>query len=118
MIELFNQTSQDCSRITAENYTTSFASAIRLVHKDLRADIYNIYGFVRFADEIVDTFHEHNKEMLLAEFKKETYKAIERKISLNPILHSFQFTVNKYKIHIGLVDAFFRSMEYDLFKTI
>ena len=118
MMQLFHDVSRECSKLTTKKYSTSFNSAIKLLHKDFRAPIYNIYGFVRFADEIVDTFHEHNKEMLLAEFKKETYKAIERKISLNPILHSFQFTVNKYNIDIRLVDAFFRSMEYDLFKTI
>ena len=118
MMQLFHDVSGECSKLTTKKYSTSFNSAIKLLHKDFRAPVYNIYGFVRFADEIVDTFHEHNKEMLLAEFKKETYKAIERKISLNPILHSFQFTVNKYNIDIRLVDAFFRSMEYDLFKTI
>lgn len=118
MMQLFHDISGECSKLTTKKYSTSFNSAINLLHKDFRTPIHNIYGFVRFADEIVDTFHEHNKEMLLAEFKKETYKAIERKISLNPILHSFQFTVNKYKIDIHLVDAFFRSMECDLFKTI
>jgi phytoene/squalene synthetase len=79
--------------------------------------IFNIYGFVRFADEIVDTFHQYNKEELLAEFKVETYTAIERGISLNPILHSFQLTVNKYKISPDLIEAFFKSMEMDLGKT-
>jgi len=118
MMQLFHDVSGECSKLTTKKYSTSFNSAIKLLHKDFRVPVYNIYGFVRFADEIVDTFHEHNKEMLLAEFKKETYKAIERKISLNPILHSFQFTVNKYNIDLRLVDAFFRSMEYDLFKTI
>ena len=118
MMQLFHDVSGECSKLTTKKYSTSFNSAIKLLHKNFRTPIYNIYGFVRFADEIVDTFHEHNKEMLLAEFKKETYKAIERKISLNPILHSFQFTVNKYNIDIRMVDAFFRSMEYDLFKTI
>ena len=76
----------DCSRITTEQYSTSFSSAIKLLHEDLRQPIYNIYGFVRFADEIVDTFHEYDKKALLAQFKKETYDAIEQKISLNPIL--------------------------------
>jgi len=118
MMQLFHDVSGECSKLTTKKYSTSFNSAIKLLHKDFRVPVYNIYGFVRFADEIVDTFHEHNKEMLLAEFKKETYKAIERKISLNPILHSFQSTVNKYNIDLRLVDAFFRSMEYDLFKTI
>ncbi len=114
MMHLHNKTSEDCSRITTENYSTSFASAIKLLHKDLRSDIYNIYGFVRFADEIVDTFHEYDKESLLQEFCDETYKAIETGISLNPILHSFQLTVNKYQLDIKLIDAFFRSMKSDL----
>jgi 15-cis-phytoene synthase len=116
MIQLFHDVSRQCSKITTETYSTSFASAIRLLHKDLRSPIYNIYGFVRFADEIVDTFHAFDKAMLLQQFRTETYEAIERGISLNPILHSFQYTVNKYKIDLALVDAFFSSMELDLGK--
>ncbi|MBM3439577.1 MAG: phytoene/squalene synthase family protein [Bacteroidetes bacterium] len=116
MMQLFHQVSQYCSRHTTEQYSTSFSSAIRLLHEELRQPIYNIYGFVRFADEIVDTFHEHNKNELLADFKRETYDAIERGISLNPILHSFQLTVNHYKIDHNLIEAFFRSMEMDLNK--
>lgn len=117
MIQLFHDVSFQCSKFTTHRYSTSFSSAIKLLHKDLRAPVYNIYGFVRFADEIVDTFHDFNKEILLAEFKKETYNAIERNISLNPILHSFQKTVNEFEIDLRLIDAFFRSMEYDLSKT-
>lgn len=116
MMQLFHQVSQFCSRHTTEQYSTSFSSAIRLLHEELRQPIYNIYGFVRFADEIVDTFHEHDKNELLADFKRETYDAIERGISLNPILHSFQLTVNHYKIDHNLIEAFFRSMEMDLNK--
>ncbi|MBX9781851.1 MAG: squalene/phytoene synthase family protein [Chitinophagaceae bacterium] len=114
MMQLFHDVSQLCSRMTTESYSTSFSSSIRLLHKDLRQPIHNIYGFVRFTDEIVDTFHEHNKEELLLLFKKETYDAIARGISLNPILHSFQLTVNEYKINPALIDAFFKSMEMDL----
>ena len=114
MIELFYNTSEQCSKITTELYSTSFSSAIKLLHKSLRTPIYNIYGFVRFADEIVDTFHGFDKSSLLTEFKKETYDAIERKISLNPILHSFQSTVNKYNIDHALIEAFLHSMELDL----
>ena len=117
MMQLFHDVSSQCSKFTTYKYSTSFSSAIKLLHKDLQAPVYNIYGFVRFADEIVDTFHEHNKEELLKEFKIETYKAIDRKISLNPILHSFQLTVNEYEIDLKLIEAFFRSMEYDLHKT-
>jgi phytoene/squalene synthetase len=87
-----------------------------MLHVDLRQPIHNIYGFVRFADEVVDTFHEFDKEMLLAEFKEQTYLAIDRGISLNPILQSFQKTVNEYGIDRGLIDAFFHSMELDLEK--
>ncbi len=114
MINLFHEVSQDCSRITTEKYSTSFSSSIRLLHKDLRTPIFNIYGFVRFADEIVDTFHDFNKDQLLQEFKQSAYQAIENKISLNPILHSFQLTFHQYEIDIQLVHAFFRSMEMDL----
>jgi phytoene synthase len=118
MMHLFHEVSQHCSRTTTERYSTSFSSAIRLLHADLRQPVYNIYGFVRFADEIVDTFHEHDKERLLANFKKETYDAIRDGISLNPILHSFQLTVNKYKIDLALIEAFFKSMEMDLDKSV
>lgn len=114
MMELFHEVSQLCSRKTTEKYSTSFSSAIRLLHADLRQPVYNIYGFVRLADEIVDTFHAHDKEQLLQEFKKQTYEAIERKISLNPILQSFQLTVNAYQIDLALIEAFFHSMEMDL----
>lgn len=118
MLQLFHSSSEECSRIVTETYSTSFSSAINLLHKDLRTPIHNIYGFVRFADEIVDTFHEHDKSLLLNQFKKETYDAIERGISLNPILHSFQRTVNQYDIDLQLVDAFFNSMEMDLTKKV
>jgi phytoene/squalene synthetase len=115
-MDLFHEVSQDCSRITTEKYSTSFSSAIKLLHKDLRTPICNIYGFVRFADEIVDTFHGFDKALLFEEFKKATYDAIERGISLNPILHSFQMTVNQFGIDHALIDAFLYSMELDLGK--
>ena len=117
MIGVFHQVSHDCSRLTTERYSTSFSSAIRLLHKDLRGPIYDIYGLVRFADEIVDTFHGYDKASLLASFKQETYIAIDQAISLNPILHSFQITVNKYNIDKELIEAFFKSMEFDLNKS-
>ena len=118
MINLFHEVSQLCSKTTTEKYSTSFSSAIKLLHPGLRTPIYNIYGFVRFADEIVDTFHEYDKAALLSEFKTETYTAIERGISLNPILHSFQQTVNKFDISHTLIDAFFHSMEMDLTQSV
>jgi phytoene synthase len=113
-MRVFHKVSQRCSQITTEEYSTSFYSAIRLLHTELRHPICNIYGFVRFADEIVDTFHDHDKASLLAQFKEETYKAIDQGISLNPILHSFQLTVNQYRISRHLVEAFFKSMEMDI----
>src|SRR5690606_30555997 len=116
MINLCFEVSQTCSKATTERYSTSCSSAIKLLHKDMHAPIYNIYGFVRFTDEIVDSFHQFNKEELLANFKKETYDAIERGISLNPILNSFQLTVNQYKIPFNLIESFFHSMEMDLSK--
>ena len=117
MIENFHKTSQQCSKITTEIYSTSFASAIRLLSSGIRADIHNIYGFVRFADEIVDTFHDYNKQQLLNSFRDETYKAIKEKISLNPILNSLQITINKYQVDIALIDSFFKSMYFDLDKN-
>lgn len=113
-ISLFHHVSFGCSRITTRTYSTSFASAIQLLHHDLRQPIHNVYGFVRFADEIVDTFHGHNKQELLQRFRRETFAAITERISLNPILHSFQITVNQYSIDLALIHAFFRSMEMDL----
>jgi len=117
MIDLFHKVSHECSRITTERYSTSFSSAIKLLHGDLRGPIYDIYGLVRFADEIVDTFHEHDKATLLSDFKRQTYEAIEQGISLNPILQSFQRTVNRYNIDPQLIEAFFKSMEFDLDKS-
>ena len=114
MIRKFHAVSNKSSEITTKEYSTSFSSAIRLLHHDMQQPIYNIYGFVRFADEIVDTFHDYDKASLLEEFKKDTYSAICRGISLNPILNSFQQTVNEYNIDHDLVGAFFHSMEMDL----
>ncbi|MGC4035919.1 MAG: phytoene/squalene synthase family protein [Chitinophagaceae bacterium] len=116
MIELFHKVSQECSQVVTKRYSTSFSSAIRLLHKDLRAPIFNIYGFVRFADEIVDTFHDFDKPALLLQFRKETWQAIESGISLNPILNSFQQTVNRFQIDHQLIEVFFHSMEMDLTK--
>jgi phytoene/squalene synthetase len=113
-VETFNQASYDCSKAVTIKYSTSFSSAIRLLHTDLRTPIYNIYGFVRLADEIVDTFHNHDKNALLQQCKEQTFAAIAQGISLNPILHAFQETVNRYDIDHELIHAFFRSMESDL----
>jgi 15-cis-phytoene synthase len=117
MIGIFHTVSHECSRITTQRYSTSFSSAIRLLNKEIQGPIYDIYGLVRFADEIVDTFHRDDKAELLADFKKQTFEAIQKGISLNPILHSFQRTVNRYNIDLALIEAFFKSMEFDLDKS-
>ncbi|MEQ8303581.1 MAG: phytoene/squalene synthase family protein [Cyclobacteriaceae bacterium] len=113
-LALYNQVAIRCSRLTTKSYSTSFSLGILCLGKELRDPIYSIYGFVRFADEIVDTFHNHDKSALLDRFKKDTYNAINEKISLNPILHSFQQTVNHYQIDHELIDQFLHSMEMDL----
>lgn len=113
-MQLFNQVSLKCSKITTTTYSTSFSLGIRLLNKKFHNPIYAIYGFVRFADEIVDTFHEHDKSILLQRFKDDTYKAIDDGISLNPILNSFQWVVNKYQIDRELIETFLHSMEMDL----
>ena len=110
----FDQLSKDMSRMTTQRYSTSFSLGIRFLQKELRDPIYSIYGFVRFADEIVDSFNGFNKEDLLERFTKETYMAIEEGISLNPILNSFQEVVNKYQIPLELINTFLKSMEMDL----
>jgi len=114
--QLYNQVTAETSKQTTLMYSSSFSSAIKLLNKDLRQPIYDIYGLVRYADEIVDTFHDFDKAKLLAQFKIDTYNAIEQGISLNPILHRFQLTFRKYNIGQDLVEAFFNSMEMDLSK--
>lgn len=113
-VQFFHKVSTDCSKTVTLNYSTSFSSAIRLLHAELRGPIFNIYGFVRLADEIVDTFHQHDKTLLLQQCKDQTFDAIERRISLNPILNAFQQAVNQFDIDHDLIHAFFRSMESDL----
>src|SRR5688500_4829735 len=113
-VALYNRACFDCSKAVTINYSTSFSSSIKMLHEDLRTPIFNIYGFVRLADEIVDTFHDHDKKLLLQQFREETFEAIDRGISLNPILNSFQKTVNEFDIDRALVSAFFKSMESDL----
>jgi phytoene/squalene synthetase len=117
MKELFDDVSNGCSKLVTKSYSTSFSLAVNMLSPKIRTDIYNIYGFVRFADEIVDTFHEYNKEELMAHFERDYYFAKEQGISLNPILNSFQQTVNRYKIPDEMVQAFLKSMKADLHKT-
>ena len=117
MKELFDQVSFDTSKLVTKKYSTSFSLAVKMLSPTIRSAIYNIYGFVRFADEIVDTFHDYKKEELLDDFEKEYYKALENGISLNPILNSFQATVKRYNITDDLVKSFLKSMRADLSKT-
>ena len=118
MKSIFDSISEQFSRNVTERYSTSFSMATRLLKRSIRQDIYNIYGFVRFADEIVDTFHNYPKEDLLNRFENELYFSINQKISLNPILNSFQKTVNKYNIDLNLIKAFLKSMRWDLEKKV
>ncbi|MCA0238923.1 MAG: phytoene/squalene synthase family protein [Bacteroidetes bacterium] len=115
--QLFKDTCFECSKLITRRYSTSFSLGIRLFDHRFRAPICGIYGFVRFADEIVDTFHDYPKEELLRQFRLDTYKAIEERISLNPVLQSFQQVVHAYGIEMELIDAFLHSMEMDLTRT-
>lgn len=115
---LFDETTLECSKLITQRYSTSFTLGINTLAKKFHLPIYAIYGFVRYADEIVDTFHDQDKKTLLAQFKDDTYTAIDNKISLNPVLHAFQLIVNAYQIDKDLIEAFLKSMEMDLdFKT-
>lgn len=115
MMQLFHKTTQGCSQFITEQYSTSFTLGIKTLDHKYHAPIYGIYGFVRFADEIVDTFYDFDQKTLLDEFKADTYKAIEQGISLNPVLHSFQMVVNQYQIEHELIEAFLHSMAMDLY---
>lgn len=116
MMQLFDQTTLECSKLITERYSTSFTLGIKTLDKKFHFPIYAIYGFVRYADEIVDTFYGYDQKALLDRFKKDTYEAIETGISLNPVLHSFQMVVNRYKIEYELIEAFLHSMAMDLYK--
>ena len=116
MKKLFDQVSESCSKVVTESYSTSFTLATKMLDSSIRQDIYNIYGFVRFADEIVDSFHDFDKKDLLNLFELDLKKSIKYKISLNPILNSFQKTFNKYEIDYELVNSFLKSMKFDLNK--
>lgn len=117
MKSIFDTVSAECSRNVTRSYSTSFSSAVKMLSSTIRQDIYNIYGFVRFADEIVDSFHDYNKIELFERFETDLHLALKEKISLNPILNSFQHTVTKYSIDINLIDAFMHSMRLDLHKS-
>lgn len=117
MKSLFDSVSHQCSKTVTKSYSTSFSLATKMLSNSIRQDIYNIYGFVRFADEIVDTFHDFDKELLFNNFEKDLESALEHKISLNPILNSFQETYYKYNIDKHLVESFMNSMRLDLHKN-
>lgn len=114
MLKLYQDVCRECSRHITQRYSTSFSLGIKAFDKHLRMPIYAVYGFVRFADEIVDTFHEHDKAKLLNRFREDTYRAIDEGISLNPVLQAFQETANRYNIGRDLIDPFLDSMEMDL----
>ena len=116
MKKLFDDVSYKCSKTVTESYSTSFSLATKMLDPSIRNDIYNIYGFVRFADEIVDSFHHYSKENLFNRFENDLNHALEERISLNPILNSFQHTFHNYSIDRALVDAFMQSMRWDLHK--
>ncbi|MEL7146450.1 MAG: phytoene/squalene synthase family protein [Bacteroidota bacterium] len=115
-VSLYNSTTFECSKLITQHYSTSFTLGIKTLDKSLHYPIYALYGFVRYADEIVDTFHDHDKKYLLDKFKADTYEAIASGISLNPVIHAFQDTVNRYNISLDLIEAFLHSMEMDLYK--
>lgn len=113
-MELYHKNNLDCSRITTHNYSTTFSLGLRVMNRKYSEGIYCLYGFLRYADEIVDTFFDQDQRAIFEEFREETFKAIDRKFSINPIIDSFQMAVHKYKIDRELVDAFLLSMELDL----
>ena len=118
MKQIFDTVSQDCSKRVTNAYSTSFSLATKMLSPSIRQDIYNIYGFVRFADEIVDSFHKYNKEQLFNRFERSLSEALNEGIHLNPILNSFQHTAKKYSIDRELIDSFMYSMRLDLSKTV
>lgn len=118
MKAIFDIVSKQTSKLVTKNYSTSFSLATKMLGKDIQQDIYNIYGFVRLADEIVDSFQAYNQCELFDDFEKQLYKAIDYKISLNPVLNAFQHTYHKYKIPIDYVKSFMKSMRADLSKAV
>jgi len=116
MKKLFDDVSFKCSTLVTKSYSTSFSWAVYMLAPSIREAIYSIYGFVRFADEIVDSFHGFDKNTLIEDFEIEYYKAQKMGISLNPILNSFQQTVNKYNISDFMIQSFLKSLKYDIIK--
>lgn len=118
MKNIFDIISKRCSKEITESYSTSFSLATRMLSTEIRQDIYNIYGFVRLADEIVDSFHDYDKETLFQRFEKDLENALDEKISLNPVLNAFQETVHNYNIDLEFIEAFMQSMRWDLSKKV
>lgn len=116
MLNIYNEFAANSSKNITHLYSTSFTLGIKMLDKKFHEHIYNVYGLVRLADEIVDTFHDHDKKQLLADFEADTYKAIETGLSTNPIIHAYQLTANKYNIDNKLLKAFFKSMQMDLYQ--
>lgn len=116
-VDLYNLTALKCSKLITKHYSTSFTLGIQTLAKKLHYPIYAIYGYVRYADEIVDTFHQHDKKLLLDRFKQDTYTALEDQISLNPVIHAFQMIVRQYDIDYELIESFLHSMEMDLYES-
>tara|TARA_X000000368_G_scaffold114942_1_gene89585 strand:+ start:3332 stop:4180 length:849 start_codon:yes stop_codon:yes gene_type:complete len=114
--DIYNDIAKEISKATTKKYSTSFSLGINFFSADIRPSIYGIYGFVRFADEIVDTFFDQDQEKLIIDFEKETLLSIQRKFSSNPILHSFQIVVNNFNIPIDLIKSFLNSMKMDIYK--
>lgn len=117
-MNLYNKISFKTSKLITNKYSTSFSIAVSYLPYEMRQSIYSIYGFVRMADEIVDTFHTANQNLILDDFEKDYYKTLENGISMNPVLHSFGITVTKYQFPNELVDSFLKSMKADLSKQI
>jgi 15-cis-phytoene synthase len=114
MLSLYDDVSFETSKLVTTAYSTSFSRSVSFLDREIRNAIYSIYGFVRLADEIVDTFHNYDKHALIERFEKNFYEALHEGISLNPVLHSFQLTVKKYDIDDDLIQAFLKSMKLDL----
>ncbi len=114
MKALFDDLSTACSKLTTQKYSTSFSLGVSFLGKEIQNDIHAVYGFVRLADEIVDSFDKYDQEYLMGQFEYDLYNALQHKISMNPILNSFQATVHKYEIDRALINKFLHSMKMDL----
>ncbi len=117
MKAIFDNVSENCSQEFTKGYSTSFSLAVKMLSPNIQGAIHSIYGFVRLADEIVDSFHDYDKEKLFAKLEVDLALSLEQKISLNPVLNAFQQVVHQYNIDEHLIDAFMKSMKADLHKS-